>query len=179
MGLDLAVVFTTLLVILPAELPDKTFVATLVLSTRFRPLPVWIGVTAAFGVQCLVAVTLGGFLTLLPAGPVLLSAAALFGAGAVVMLRSARRRGRRRRRGGAGGRPRWPRAAHRRAAVTSFLVLFAAEWGDLSQIVTAGLAARSGEAAQRLHRVLGGPGPGGRRSPSPSATSSPTGCRWR
>ena len=35
--------------------------------------------------------------------------------------------------------------AHRRAVVTSFLVLFAAEWGDLSQIVTAGLAARSGE----------------------------------
>ena len=33
-------------VILPAELPDKTFVATLVLATRFRPLAVWIGVTA-------------------------------------------------------------------------------------------------------------------------------------
>ena len=29
--------------------------------------------------------------------------------------------------------------------VTSFLVLFAAEWGDLSQILTAGMAARTGE----------------------------------
>ena len=37
--------------ILPAELPDKTFVATLVLSTRFRPRTVWFGVGAAFGVQ--------------------------------------------------------------------------------------------------------------------------------
>jgi putative Ca2+/H+ antiporter (TMEM165/GDT1 family) len=32
-----------------------------------------------------------------------------------------------------------------RIAVTSFLVLFAAEWGDLSQLLTAGLAARTGE----------------------------------
>src|SRR6478672_11753042 len=108
-------------VILPAELPDKTFVATLVLSTRFRPLPVWIGVTAAFGVQCLVAVTLGGFLTLLPRGPVLLFAAVLFAGGAIVMLRSAD--------GAAEDIAEEEREvaevaarAHRRAVVTSFLV---------------------------------------------------------
>src|SRR4249920_1132085 len=116
MGLDLAVVFTTLLVILPAELPDKTFVATLVLSTRFRPVPVWIGVTAAFGVQCLVAVTL------LPRAPVLFFASALFATGAVVMLRSAE--------GAAEDVAEEEREVaevaartHRRAVVTSFLVL--------------------------------------------------------
>ena len=43
--------FVTFGLILPAELPDKTFVATLVLSTRFRPRTVWLGVGAAFGVQ--------------------------------------------------------------------------------------------------------------------------------
>lgn len=32
-----------------------------------------------------------------------------------------------------------------RIALTSFIVLFTAEWGDLSQLLTAGLAARSGE----------------------------------
>ena len=37
-------------VIVPVELPDKTFVATLVLATKYRPWPVWLGVTAAFGV---------------------------------------------------------------------------------------------------------------------------------
>jgi hypothetical protein len=42
--------------IVPVELPDKTFIATLVLSTRYRPLPVYVGVLAAFGVQCLIAV---------------------------------------------------------------------------------------------------------------------------
>ena len=31
-----------------------------------------------------------------------------------------------------------------RAAVTTFAILFAAEWGDLTQLLTAGLAARSG-----------------------------------
>ena len=47
---------TAFALIVPLELPDKTFVATLVLSTRYRPLPVWLGVVAAFGVQCAVAV---------------------------------------------------------------------------------------------------------------------------
>jgi hypothetical protein len=52
--------------IVPVELPDKTFVATLVLATRYRALLVWLGVTAAFGIQCLVAVVAGRLLTLLP-----------------------------------------------------------------------------------------------------------------
>ena len=50
--LDLSVVALTFLLIFPAELPDKTFIATLVLSTRYRRVPVWIGVAAAFAVQC-------------------------------------------------------------------------------------------------------------------------------
>ena len=56
MGIDLvtiAIVFATIFVV---ELPDKTFIATLVMSTRFRPLLVWVGVVAAFFVQTLVAV---------------------------------------------------------------------------------------------------------------------------
>src|SRR6266511_4180906 len=46
---------TAFLLVVPVELPDKTFVATLVLATRYRPGPVWIGVTLAFGIQGLVA----------------------------------------------------------------------------------------------------------------------------
>ncbi len=76
--------------IVPVELPDKTFVATLVLATRYRPLPVWLGVVAAFGVQCAIAVAAGGLLTLLPETPVQLAAAALFAVGAVILFRSAR-----------------------------------------------------------------------------------------
>ena len=126
----------------PIELPDKTFVATLVLSTRYRPLAVWIGVVAAFGVQSLVAVLAGTLISKLPRQPVELVAAALFAVGAVILLLGARR--------GAAS----PDEAEReyadkvavprsgwRAAGTSFLVLFTAEWGDLSQLLTAGLVA--------------------------------------
>ena len=125
--------------IVPVELPDKTFVATLVLSTRYRAVPVYVGVLAAFGVQCLIAVLAGALVSQLPKRPVALVAAALFAIGALVLLRSARR--------GESvaeddyaeqiteARPGW------RAALTSFLVLFTAEWGDLSQLLTAGLVA--------------------------------------
>jgi Ca2+/H+ antiporter, TMEM165/GDT1 family len=152
--MDLFIVLTTFAVILPAELPDKTMVATLVLATRFRPIPVWIGVVAAFFVQCLVAVVAGGLLTLLPRRPLLAATAVLFATGSYVLLRGAgqaaeeeaeeeeeyekevaRRETELARRG--------PRGDIR-AAVTSFLVLFAAEWGDLSQLLTAGLVVRHG-----------------------------------
>ena len=42
------VALTAFLLIVPVELPDKTFVATLVLSTRYPGLQVWLGVVAAF-----------------------------------------------------------------------------------------------------------------------------------
>ena len=64
--MDLAVIALTFVAIFSVELPDKTFVATLVLATRYRPLPVWIGVGLAFSVQTLVAVLLGRAASLLP-----------------------------------------------------------------------------------------------------------------
>ena len=69
-GIDLALAVTAFALIFPAELPDKTFIATLVLSTRFRQWPVWLGVSSAFAVQVVIAVTAGGLLALLPTTPV-------------------------------------------------------------------------------------------------------------
>src|SRR4051812_14210068 len=57
LALDLGVAATAFLPLLLLELPDKTFIATLVLSTRYRPLTAWLGVGLAFGVQCVIAVT--------------------------------------------------------------------------------------------------------------------------
>ena len=136
---DLAVVATTFVPLLLLELPDKTFVATLVLSTRYRPLTAWIGVALAFAVQCLVAVTAGGLLAKLPRTPVTIAAATLFAVGAVLLWRQARD-------GDAeeeftSGRIR-AGATGLRAVGVSFVVVFLAEWGDLSQLFTAGLAAR-------------------------------------
>lgn len=139
--MDIVAALTVFIAILPAELPDKTFVATLVLSTRFPPLPVWVGAAAAFVVQTAVAVAAGGALALLPKQPVRAAAAALFALGAYAALR-------------AGDEPEEekeveaeiadvpPGANFRRAMTTTFVVLFIAEWGDLSQLLTAAFAAR-------------------------------------
>ena len=61
--MDLVVVAIAFGAIFVVELPDKTFIAALVLSTRYRPLAVWIGVGLAFGVQTVVAVTAGALAT--------------------------------------------------------------------------------------------------------------------
>jgi putative Ca2+/H+ antiporter (TMEM165/GDT1 family) len=138
----LVVALTAFVAVAPVELPDKTFVATLVLSTRYRPLAVWLGVVVAFGLQCLVAVGAGTLLSQLPARPVAFVAAALFAIGAVVLLRGAGRADAAEAEAEAeygsritGDKRGW------RAAGASFLVLFTAEWGDLSQLLTAGLVA--------------------------------------
>jgi len=127
-------------VIVLVELPDKTLVATLVLSTRYRPRPVLVGVAAAFALQCAIAVTAGSVITLLPRRAVEAVVAALFAIGAVLLIREslepddddvelAEHRE---------SRPFW------RIVLTCFGVLFAAEWGDASQLATASLAARIG-----------------------------------
>ena len=82
---------TAFILIVPVELPDKTFVATLVLSTRYQALPTWLGVSAAFAVQCVVAVVAGALLTKLPETPVQLFAALMFIIGAIVLFRGARK----------------------------------------------------------------------------------------
>ena len=134
----LSVVATAFALVLPVELPDKTLFASLVLATRFAPLPVFVGVGTAFGLQVAIAVTAGSLLSLLPEALVSGAVAVLFLVGAVLLWRSAAE----------GPEDPHQAAADReqvsflRAAAISFGVLFAAEWGDLSQLATAGLAAR-------------------------------------
>jgi len=141
--MSLVVVATAFLLILPIELPDKTFIATLVLATRYNPLPVWIGVSVAFAVQTVVAVTLGGLIGELPRMPVEIFAALMFMVGGLILIRGA-------------GKADVEEAetehefeAKAKAGIhgwqvvgTSFLVLFMAEWGDLSQLLTAGLVVK-------------------------------------
>ena len=62
-----------------AELPDKTMVASLVLTTRYRrPLAVWVGVAAAFVLHVVLAVSIGSLLRELPDTPVKLGVGTLF-----------------------------------------------------------------------------------------------------
>jgi Ca2+/H+ antiporter, TMEM165/GDT1 family len=129
----LTVVLSVYPIIFLGELPDKTMFASLVMSTRGRPLVVWLGAAAAFVVHVAIAVTVGVVLFhVLPQRAVSAFVAAMFVAGALLALHEARR----------------PQqivehevASHRRVAVTAFIVIFLAEWGDLTQILTANLAA--------------------------------------
>jgi putative Ca2+/H+ antiporter (TMEM165/GDT1 family) len=138
-------------VILLVELPDKTLVASLVLSTRYRPRPVLLGVAAAFAVQCVIAAAAGGMITLLPRRAVEAVVALLFAVGAALLIREslqqddddveladARES-----------------APFGRIVGTSFGVLFAAEWGDASQIATAGLVARHRGVAHAVATGIG------------------------
>ncbi len=134
----LSVIAAAFVLVLPVELPDKTLFATLVLATRFPPLPVFVGVGTAFGIQVAIAVTAGSLLSLLPEALVSGVVALLFVVGAVLLWRSANSGPED---GGDAADTREP-TSFLRAAAISFGVLFAAEWGDLSQLATAGLAAR-------------------------------------
>ncbi|HEX6526845.1 MAG TPA: TMEM165/GDT1 family protein [Streptosporangiaceae bacterium] len=132
----LAVAATVFAIIFPAELPDKTALASLILGSRFRAAYVFAGVAAAFAVHAALAVTAGGLLSLLPRRPLEVTVAVLFAAGAVLVLRG--RRGHDSEQVDLRGRP----PGFWRVAVTSFGVILVAEFGDLTQIATATLAAR-------------------------------------
>lgn len=131
--------------IFPVELPDKTFVAALVLSTRYQPLAVWFGVGLAFGVQTLIAVTAGHAVTYLPPWVVSGVSIVLFLAGAVVLLRTAPLADQAEQEHEESFAARAaPERGGWHAVLASFGVLFAAEWGDLSQILTLNLVAEFG-----------------------------------
>jgi putative Ca2+/H+ antiporter (TMEM165/GDT1 family) len=118
-----------------AELPDKTALASLILGARYRASLVWAGVAAAFTVHVALAIAAGSLLRLLPHRPLQIVVAVLFAVGAVLLLRE----------GGEDeeetdappeGLSPW------RVVATSFTVILVAEFGDLTQILTANLAAR-------------------------------------
>lgn len=150
--MDPVVIATTFGAIFLAELPDKTMVASMILSTRYRrPWAVWAGASGAFVLQVVLAVVAGGLLAQVPTRIVQFVTAGLFALGAVILLRE----------GGEvddeiadadagdgpgnGARARAAELTASGVAVRAFGVVFVAEFGDLTQLATASLAARSGE----------------------------------
>ncbi len=134
--MQLAIVVAVFPIIFLGELPDKTMFASLVMSTRGRPAIVWLGAAGAFTVHVVIATTIGvALFHLLPQRALEALVAVLFLGGAVLALREAVK---------ARSEEELVErevASHRRVAVTAFAVIFIAEWGDLTQILTANLAA--------------------------------------
>jgi len=121
-------------VIFLAELPDKTSLTALVLATRQPPARVWLGSAVAFAAQTVLSVAAGTLIALVPAAVVRVVSGVAFLAFAVLMWR----------------RVDEPEVAAARsaAAVTGIgavaqaaVLVFLAEFGDLTQLATASLEA--------------------------------------
>ncbi|WP_329573596.1 TMEM165/GDT1 family protein [Streptomyces sp. NBC_01361] len=127
----MAVVFG---IVFLAELPDKTALAGLVLGTRYRASYVFAGVAAAFAVHVALAVAAGSVLTLLPQQLVHALTGVLFLGGAAVLLMKKDEEEEEVRR---------PKdQSFWKVSGAGFMLILVAEFGDLTQIMTANLAAR-------------------------------------
>jgi putative Ca2+/H+ antiporter (TMEM165/GDT1 family) len=121
-------------VIFLAELPDKTALAGLVLGTRYRASYVFAGVAAAFLLHVVLAVAAGSVLTLLPQQIVHAITGVLFLGGAAMLLLQKHE-----------DEEEIEKPADQsfwKVAGTGFMLILVAEFGDLTQIMTANLAAR-------------------------------------
>ena len=111
--------------------------ASLAMGTRMRPLYVWFGTSTAFIVHVAVAVGAGSLIGLLPNMAVKIVSATLFAFGAFMLLRG-------------GGDDDDDEAGTKTVTgflpvyATAFMAVFISEWGDLTQITTANLAAANG-----------------------------------
>ena len=135
--MNVSIVLITFGLIFVAELPDKTMIATIVLSSRSRPLPVWIGAALAMVVNAAVAVLAGRLLELLPHRWVEAVVAALFAGGSLYLLLV-----REEVETHVGEEEAEKVRSGRRIALGAFTVIVVAELGDLTQILTANLVAR-------------------------------------
>lgn len=138
--MNLALAATTTVLVIPAELPDKTFISCIVLASRNKALPVWIGGALALTVQALLAVVAGGLLALLPHTTVKIVVAVLFMAGAAYLIfvpeEAEQEKGER-----LGDRA-VAVASDWRVFFTTFTIVALAEFGDITQILIANLTAR-------------------------------------
>jgi putative Ca2+/H+ antiporter (TMEM165/GDT1 family) len=135
----LAVIASTFVVIFVAELPDKTALAALALATRYRTADVIAGAWSALAVQTVIAVTVGGLISALPSRPIHVAAGVSF----LVFAGLAWRRDEAAQAAEERAGIRAAQASRRGAVMTCFIVVLAAEFGDLTQLATAALAAHT------------------------------------
>ncbi len=133
--MNIELFISTFFLMLLAELPDKTALATLLMATREKPLAIFVGVAAAFVVQTLVAVFLGNYLGLLPSNVVRYAASGLFFVFAILAWRRRNDVETDEAKGSEG-------KGFLKTAWAAFIVIFIAEWGDLTQLATATLVAK-------------------------------------
>jgi len=140
---NFAVAATVFGLVVVAELPDKTMIANIVMGSRGRPVPVWIGSTGAFAVHAALAVLAGRLVQLLPHHVLETVVAVLFGLGALYLLLVPEKKERERGEAGAAREgqvgtttPAW------RVTAGAFGVILVGEVGDITQLLIVNLEAR-------------------------------------
>lgn len=134
--MSLTAVAVTFGLVFVAELPDKTMIATVIMSSRYRALAVWVGASLAMVVNSAVAVAAGRLLELAPRRVVDAVVAGLVAAGAAYLLLSRERSQKEQ-----GEQRAEQMQRFHRIAAGAFVVIVLAEMGDITQILTANLAA--------------------------------------
>lgn len=130
----LAILLTTYVAVFLAEIVgDKLMYTTGILATRYRPMPIMLGMTAAFTAKMAVAVAVGDAIARLPRPLVAGVTALSFVALAVMLWRKPMK----------SGAPKSSDAAAK-GAIVAFAAIFCSEWGDVGQITAATMAARFG-----------------------------------
>jgi putative Ca2+/H+ antiporter (TMEM165/GDT1 family) len=121
-------------IIFIGELPDKTMFASLVMATRGHARLVWLGAAGAFLIHVVIATTVGvALFAILPHRVVDGLVAAMFLLGALYAWRESAKDEE---------ELAETEASKHGVVLTAFIVIFVAEWGDLTQILTVNLAAR-------------------------------------
>ncbi|WP_338676380.1 TMEM165/GDT1 family protein [Streptomyces sp. SCSIO 30461] len=133
--LSFSILAITFGVVFLAELPDKTALAGLMLGTRYKASYVFAGVAAAFTVHVGLAVAAGSVLTLLPQRLVQAVVGVLFLSGAAMLLLKKDDEDEEQIKAPA-DQSFW------KVSGAGFMLILIAEFGDLTQIMTANLAAR-------------------------------------
>lgn len=141
---DIAVAATCFGLIFVGELPDKTAIASLVLGLKFPARWVFTGVAAAFVTHVVIAVAAGSLISLLPHRLVEAIVAVLFLLGAFLVWREGNEDEEELEAeaeadldsSGAASTGFW------KVAALGYATIFIGEWGDLTQILTANLAAK-------------------------------------
>jgi putative Ca2+/H+ antiporter (TMEM165/GDT1 family) len=129
----LPILFATYGAVFVAEIVgDKLLYTTGVLTTRYRTLPVMVGMMAAFMLKMAVAVMVGEAISKLPPLFVAALTSASFIGVAIALWRKPDERREKNK----------PEHTASRAAMVSFAAIFFSEWGDVGQITAAAMAAK-------------------------------------
>ena len=129
----LAVLLATYAAVFLAEIVgDKLLYTTGILATRYRPVPIMIGITAAFMAKMAVAVAVGEAIARLPRPIVATITAMSFLGIAWTLWRKPMK----------SDQPKKKDEALSKGALVAFAAVFLSEWGDIGQITAATMAAK-------------------------------------